>query len=274
MDIKRSRRLLKDISDYGWKKFQEAKAVINEENSKHIMLVAYMSQCQVNFDGIISLTLPAKPQSTAGVLQLRALQECFINTKLITLQDDEMFANYLYINSEYERIRTTKVLLDQSAIDQSKHDEIVNEANQIISNMKSQTTLPTIPSLIIADRDYYDKKQFSLRKKCEIIDYLDTENSSVHKMVDNYDVVYKQLSRYVHPDARTILKNINFTSSSATININGDASLYEDVIGMSFMYYASVLEIFVNQLEIYEPRRFKLYSTRFNKYISTDAGII
>jgi len=172
MDIKRSRRLLKDISNYGWEKFQEAKALISETNSKHIMLVAYMSQCQVNFDGIISLTLPSKPQGTAGVLQLRALQECFINTKLITLRDDETFANYLYINSEYERIKTTKVLLNQSAINQSKHDEIVNEANQIISNMKSQTTLPTIPSLIAAGRDYYDKQQFSLRKKCEIIDYL------------------------------------------------------------------------------------------------------
>jgi hypothetical protein len=267
MDIKRSRRLLKDISNYGWEKFQEAKALISETNSKHIMLVAYMSQCQVNFDGIISLTLPSRPQGTAGVLQLRALQECFINTKLITLNDDEVFANYLYINSEYERIRTTKVLLNQLAIDQAKHDEILNEANQIISNMKAQTTLPIIPGLIVAGKDYYDKQQFSLKKKCEIIDYLDTENSSVHKMVDNYDVVYKQLSRYVHPDARTILKNINFISNTSTININGDASLYEDIVSMSFMYYATVLEIFVNNLDIYEPRRFKLFSNRFDKYI-------
>lgn len=219
MDTNKARRLLKDISNYGWEKFQEAHGVVDTNNSKHIMLVAYMSQCQVNFDGIISLTLPSKPQGTAGVLQLRALQECFINTKLITLNDDDVFANYLYINSEYERIRTTKVLLNQGAIDQDKHDEVVDEANTIITNMKAQTTLPTIPSLIVAGKDYYDNKQFSLKKKCETIDYLDTENSSVHKMVDNYDVVYKQLSRYVHPDARTILKNINFTSNTSTINI-------------------------------------------------------
>lgn len=267
MDKYRARKLLKDLSNYGWDKFQSAHNFVDLTNSKHIMLIAYMSQAQVNFDGIISLTRIAKPQAAAATLQLRTLQEYFINTKLVTLQNDDTFASYLYINSEYERIKTTKMLLRLGEISQTNCDRVLEESNQIINILKRQTKLPLIPHLILADRDYYGKSQFDLRKKCEIIDALDTNNESAHSMVSNYDVVYKQLSKYVHTDARTILHDIGYNSHPSIININGDASLYEDMVGMSCMYYASILEIFTKEMNIYEGRRFKLFMNRYIKYI-------
>lgn len=270
LDVKQSRRLLIDISNYGRAKFQEALPNINTNLSKHIMLVTYMSQAQVHFDGILSLTLPKKPQGTTAILQLRTLQEYFINTKLITLQDNDIFANYLYINSEYERIKTTKMLLRMKEINQNECDKIIKEADKIINMLKSSTKLPIIPNLILTNKEYYGDAKFDLRKKCAVIDALDTNTQSIHKMVDNYDAVYKYLSNYVHPDARTILKNIGFNNSDSTININGDSYLYHDVVMLSCMYFASILEIFCTQLDIFEPRRFKLFMNRFSKYIHTE----
>lgn len=267
MDIKGARRLLRDMSNYGWQMFQRALPATNTVNSIDIMMIAYMSQAQVNFEGIISLTAPHRPQSSAAMLQLRTLQEYFINARLITLQGNDNFANYLYINSEYGRIKTAKLLLNAGEISQQEYSQTETEANNIINRLKPNTSLPPIPQLIIAGHDYYDNKQFNIKQKCQIIDALDTNTTSAHSMVDNYNAVYKHLSGYVHPDPRTILHNIGYASYTSTININGDSQLHELAIAMSGMYYAGILELFVNAMNIYEPRRFKFFNARFHKYI-------
>ncbi len=271
MDRERSRLLLKDIAKYGWSIFTQVQPNTNTISSKHILLIAYMSQAQVHIDGVVSLTSIRKAQASTAALQLRALQEYFIHTKFITLQDNDVFANYSYINSEYSRIQTAKFLLRNKEITQQVHDNTVNEANAIIDDLKPSTILPVVPHLISQGKDYYGNHQFKIRTMCEIIDALDTDNQSIHNMLDNYDAVYKHLSGYTHPDARTILWNINYTSNTSAININGDSTLYEIIMTMSFMYYAAILEIFATEFGVYESRRFSLFNTRFHKYMPTNS---
>jgi hypothetical protein len=273
MDIDRTRRLFRDCARYGWEKFQQAHLKMDTDRSRDIRLIDYMSQAQVNFEAVVSLTAPHKAQSMAAMLNVRVLQEYYINLKLMTLRDDDCFANYLYINSEYKRINTADILLRLKEISHTEHCSIIDEANKLINSLKSSTELPPVPKLIIPGKDYYGKLQFDLRRRCEIIDVLDATNLSTRKLVDNYGMIYKHLSNYIHPDARTILESIGYDNSSSAIIINGDKSSYNDVIVLSYMYYTAILAMFTESFELFDQRRFDLFSMRYYKYAPSAPGL-
>lgn len=270
MSIPGSIRLMKDISAFGFKYLQDSHFKRGQMTDKQVLVMAYFTHAQAHYDGVLALVCKPKSQPSTAHLQMRALQETWINVSLMTCVEEDTWSNYLYMLSEYDRMKIAEWLLKNGQINQAKADKISNEASQLISNLKGKTNLPDIIDVMYPSklkRDFFGKQPLNLREKCLVIDHYKGSTSN-NSMAHNYDVVYRFLSKYMHQDARTVLSAVKEgVKGEYQWNVGGDSDDITKVMGVAYSYYNGCLRTLTDLMGNTNIRRFDLFDKRFHKYL-------
>lgn len=269
MDVKNAVRLMKDVSKYGFEYLQNSHFRPDQMTDKQVLVMAYFTHAQAHFDGVIALVCKSKSQPATAHLQTRALQETWVNMCLMTCIDDNTWSSYLYVISEYDRMKIAKWLFADNQIDQARLDSILNEATNIARRITNENPLPSIQGIVNPNsrRDYYGKQPLNLREKCQLIDYYQPPEDPEKTMVKNYDLVYRYLSNYTHQDARTVVSVVKERDDEYTWDIGGDPIDIQKAMSTSYAYYTGCLRKLTDLMEYTNTRRFKLFDNRFEKYL-------
>jgi hypothetical protein len=268
MDIKNTVRLMKDVSKYGFDYLQNGHFIPEQMTDKQVLMMAYFANAQANFDGTVALLCKPKSQPTTTKLQLRALQEVWINMSLMTCTEGELWSSYLYTISEYNRIKVAKWLHEDKQIDDAGLERITAEATNLADIIVRSNPLPDIDGVMHPSRsrrDYY-VKPLTLRERCQVVDHYnqaDPDNS----MTKNYDLIYSYLSNFVHQDAREMTSSVREYENEYIWDIAGSALEIQKTMSTSYAYYTGCLRIFTDLIGNTNERRMKLFQSRFEKYL-------
>lgn len=268
--VRNAVQLMKDISGYGFNYLQNSHFVPAQMTDKQVLVMAYFTHAQAHFDGVVALVCKPKAQPATAHLQTRALQETWINMRLMVCTEDNTWSSYLYVISEYERMKVAKWLFADKQIEQAQLDRVLNEANLIAAKIRQENPLPKIKGIVDPanpKRDYYGKQPLNLREKCQLIDYYEPPAQSGNTTLKNYDLVYKYLSKYTHQDARTVVSAVKEKDNEYTWDIGGDALDIQKTMSTSYAYYSGCLRILTDLIGNTDTRRYKLFDTRFEKYL-------
>lgn len=263
-------RLMKDVSRYGFEYLQNSHFRPSEMTDKQVLVMAYLTHAQAHFDGVISLVCKSKSQPATAHLQTRCLQEVWINMSLMTCTDDDTWSSYLYVISEYDRMKIAKSLFRDKQMDQVSLDRILTEATTLTQKIIKKNPLPKIKGILDPDnpkRDLYGKNALSLKEKCQLIDHYQPPLEGGKTVVQNYEIVYKYLSKYTHQDARTVLSTIEERSNEYVWNISGGQTDIQKTMSTSYAYYIGCLRILTDLMDDTNLRRYKLFEGRFEKYL-------
>lgn len=261
---------MKDVSGYGFNYLQNSHFKPTDMTDKQVLVMAYFTHAQAHFDGIIALVCKPNSQPATAHLQTRALQETWINMCLMTCTDDNTWSSYLYVVSEYDRVKAAKWLFADKQIDQANLDKIMAEASMLAQKITKENPLPTIKGILDPNniiRDLYGKNQLNLREKCQLIDHYKPPKEAGNTILKNYDLVYKYLSNYTHQDARTVLSVIKEKDREYVWDIGGDPIDIQKAMSTSYAYYSGSLRILTDLMQNTDVRRYKLFENRFEKYL-------
>lgn len=270
LKAKNAVRLMKDISNYGFNYLQNSHFKPNSMTDKQVLVMAYFTHAQAHFDGVITLVCKPKSQPATSHLQTRALQETWINMYLMTCTDDNTWSSYLYVISEYDRMKVAKWLFADKQIDRVKLNKILAEANTLARNISNENPLPFIKGILDPSntkRDLYGKNPLNLREKCQIIDYYKPPTKADSTVLKNYDLVYKYLSKYTHQDARTVVSVVKEKDNEYMWDIGGDVVDVQKAMSTSYAYYCGCLRILTDIMQDTDTRRYRLFENRFEKYL-------
>jgi len=262
-------RLMKDISKYGFDYLENSNFAPDKMTDKQVLLMAYFTHAQANFDGVIALVCKSKSQPATARLQLRALQETWINMFLMVCMEDDLWSSYLYAASEYDRVKVANWLLEDGQIDNANFERVKDEATQITDRLRQEHPLPDIDGVMHpsrSTRNYY-KKPLSLREKCQIIDHYKPPSEPDSTVTKNYDLIYRHLSSYVHQDARTVLSAVQEEEGRYRWDISGTTLEIVKTMSTSYAYYTGCLQQLTDLIGNTNNRRMKLFEGRFEKYL-------
>lgn len=263
-------RLMKDVSKYGFEYLQNSHFKPDQMTDKQVLTMAYFTHAQAHFDGVIALVCKSGSQPATAHLQTRALQETWINMCLMTCTDDNTWSSYLYVISEYDRMKIAKWLFADKQMEQANLDNILAEATMLARKIIKENPLPTIKGILDPNnprRDLYGKQPLNLREKCQLIDHYKPPTEDGNTVLRNYDLVYRYLSNYTHQDARTVVSVVKEKDNEYTWDVAGDAVDIQKAMSTSYAYYAGCLKILTDLMKNTNERRYKLFENRFEKYL-------
>lgn len=268
MDVKNAVRLMKDISKYGYGYLQNSHFTPSQMTDKQVLLMAYFTHAQANFDGLISLVCKPKSQPAPAKLQLRTLQEAWINMMLITCVEGDLWSAYLVTISEYNRIKVAKWLFEDGQIDRANLDRVSNEATTLANILVQGNPLPDIDGVMHPSRsrrNYYTKP-LSLRERCQVIDHYNQPEPE-NTITKNYDLIYSYLSNYTHLDAREVLSAVREEDEEYIWDIGGSALEIQKTMSTSYAYYTGCLSLLTDLIGNTDKKRMDLFQKRFEKYL-------
>lgn len=268
MNVKNAVRLMKDVSGYGFDYLQNSHFTPSQMTDKQVLLMAYFTNAHANFDGVVTLVCKPKSQPATAKLQLRALQEVWINMSLMTCVDGDLWSSYLYTISEFNRIKVAKWLFEDGQIDRANLDSVSREATTIGNQLISNNSLPDIDGVMHPSRsrrNYYTKP-LTLRERCQVIDHYKQPEPD-NSITKNYDLIYSYLSNYVHQDAREMASSVREQDTEYVWDIAGSALEIQKTMSTSYAYYTGCLLLLTDLMGNTNQRRMKLFQNRFEKYL-------
>lgn len=268
MDVKNAVRLMKDASKYGFDYLQSSHFTPAQMTDKQVQTMAYFTNAQANFDGVVALICKPKSQPATTKLQLRALQEAWINMSLMVCVEGELWSSYLYAISEFNRIKVAKWLHEDGQIDDTRLASISDEVTRLTNIITRANPLPDIDGVMHPSRtrrNYYTKP-LTLRERCQVIDHYN-QSEPENSMTKNYDLIYSYLSNFIHQDAREMVSSVREHENEYIWDIAGSALEIQKTMSTSYAYYTGCLRILTDLLGNTNERRMKLFQNRFEKYL-------
>lgn len=161
-------------------------------------------------------------QYRVAINQVRTLFEISITAELLYCHDSEIFAYFLVIQNEREKVKRVKLLHEDgvtSDMQVVEFEERLKGYEDTFANMHPQWP-DRIPGVISGkgDKSPLERGEFSLKQKCQIVDFY-SGNDALERM---YDRIYPFFSDGAH--ANLLELAMAFEESADEINVNIDGS--------------------------------------------------
>lgn len=204
-------------------------------------------------DGII--TLAQQGQARSMVPLVRALWEGWLGVAFVYADRSHVWTYYLQLQEEIKNKKKRDDLYTAGKIDdETRYEERNKEADKIINIINRRyKELPLVPQVTTKSRSLM--RDISLRQKCQIIDYYQSQKSNYKPAATTltawYDSVYSHLSGTAHVSVTELNALYKYDASGHIhVDISGgtDRKYLSSLLLITYLYHYLLMKVFIGNI--------------------------